>query len=352
MDVNPDKLNAFMGKMLGDVGAAMNASLMLLGDKLGLYKALAAKGPLTAAELAKATGTTERYIREWLAAQAASGYVEYDSASGKFSMSPEQTLVFGDDDSPVFLGAVGSLVAATFLDEPKISDAFKTGKGVGWNRRSECLFCGTARFFRTGYKHHLVQEWLPALDGVVDKLNRGAKVADIGCGHGVSTQLMARAFPNSRFHGFDYHEGSIDTARQSAKDAGLGDRVHFDVHSAKSYPAEGYDLVCFFDCLHDMGDPVGAMKHVRETMADDGTCMLVEPFANDRLENNFTPVGRLFYAASTMVCTPASMAQEVGLALGAQAGEARLREVAKQGGFSRFRRATETPFNLILEARQ
>ena len=352
MDVNPDKLNAFMGKMLGDVGAAMNASLMLLGDKLDLYKALAAKGPLTAAELAKATGTTERYIREWLAAQAASGYVEYDSASGKFSMSPEQTLVFGDDDSPVFLGAVGNLVAATFLDEPKISDAFKTGKGVGWNRRSECLFCGTARFFRTGYKHYLVQEWLPALDGVVDKLNRGAKVADIGCGHGVSTQLMARAFPNSRFHGFDYHEGSIDTARQSAKDAGLGDRVHFDVHSAKSYPAEGYDLVCFFDCLHDMGDPVGAMKHVHETMADDGTCMLVEPFANDRLEDNFNPVGRIYYAASTMVCTPASLDQEVGLALGAQAGEARLREVAKQGGLTRFRRATETPFNLILEARK
>jgi SAM-dependent methyltransferase len=352
MDVNPDKLNAFMGKMLGDVGAAMNASLMLLGDKLGLYKALAAKGPLTAAELAKATGTTERYIREWLAAQAASGYVEYDSASGKFSMSPEQALVFGDDDSPVFLGAVGNLVAATFLDEPKISDAFKTGKGVGWNRRSECLFCGTARFFRTGYKHHLVQEWLPALDGVVDKLNRGAKVADVGCGHGVSTQLMANAFPNSRFYGFDYHEGSIDTARRSAKDAGLDDRVHFDVHSAKSYPAEGYDLVCFFDCLHDMGDPVGAMKHVRETMADDGTCMLVEPFANDRLEDNFNPVGRIYYAASTMVCTPASLDQEVGLALGAQAGEARLREVAKQGGLTRFSRATETPFNLILEARK
>jgi SAM-dependent methyltransferase len=341
-----------MGKMLGDVGAAMNASLMLLGDKLGLYKALAAKGPLTAAELAKATGTAERYIREWLAAQAASGYVEYDSASGKFSMSPEQTLVFGDEDSPVFLGAVGNVVAATFLDEPKISDAFKTGKGVGWNRRSECLFCGTARFFRTGYKHHLVQEWLPALDGVVDKLNRGAKVADVGCGHGVSTQLMAKAFPNSRFHGFDYHEGSIDTARQSAKGAGVGDRVHFDVHSAKSYPAEGYDLVCFFDCLHDMGDPVGAMKHVRETMADDGTCMLVEPFANDRLEDNFNPVGRIYYAASTMVCTPASLDQEVGLALGAQAGEARLREVAKQGGLTRFRRATETPFNLILEARK
>lgn len=351
MNVNPDKLNAFMGKMLGDVGAAMSASLMLLGDKLGLYKALATKGPMTAAELAAATKTTERYIREWLAAQAASGYVEYDAATGKFSMSPEQTMALGDDDSPVFLGA-GDLVAATFLDEPKIADAFKTGKGVGWNRRSECLFCGTARFFRTGYKHHLVQEWLPALDGVVDKLNRGAKVADVGCGHGVSTLLMARAFPKSHFYGFDYHEGSIEAARQSAKDEGLSGRVRFDVHSAKTYSAAGYDLVCFFDCLHDMGDPVGAMKHVRETMADDGTCMLVEPFANDRLEDNFNPVGRIYYAASTMICTPASLDQEVGMALGAQAGEARLRDVARQGGLTRFRRAAETPFNLILEARK
>jgi SAM-dependent methyltransferase len=249
------------------------------------------------------------------------------------------------------MGAVGSLVAATLLDEPKISDAFKTGKGVGWNQRSECLFCGTARFFRTGYKHHLVQEWLPALDGVVEKLERGAKVADIGCGHGVSTRLMAEAFPNSRFFGFDYHAGSIDTARQAARDAGLGDRVRFDVHSAKTYPAEGFDLVCFFDCLHDMGDPVGAMKHVRETMAADGTCMLVEPFAGDRLEDNLNPIGRIYYSASTMICTPASLDQEVGMALGAQAGQARLREVARQGGLTRFRRATETPVNLILEAR-
>jgi len=351
MDVDADKLNAFMGKMIGDVGAAMNASLMLLGDKLGLYKALAARGPMTSAELAQATGTAERYVREWLSAQAASGYVDYDAASGRFSMGPEQALALADEDSPVFLGAVGSLVQATFLDEPKITDAFRSGKGVGWNRRSECLFCGTARFFRTGYKHHLVQEWLPALDGVLDKLKQGAKVADVGCGHGVSTRLMAEAFPKSRFWGFDYHDGSIDAARKMAQDAGLSDRVRFDVHSAKSYPANGYDLVCFFDCLHDMGDPVGAMKHVHETMAADGTCMLVEPFANDRLEDNFNPVGRVYYAASTMVCTPASLDQEVGLALGAQAGEARLREVARQGGLMRFRRATETPFNLILEAR-
>jgi SAM-dependent methyltransferase len=351
MDVNPDKLNAFMGKMVSELGGAMNASLMLLGDKLGLYKALAAKGPMNSTELAKATGTKERYVREWLAAQAASGYVEYDAASGKFSMLPEQALALADEDSPVFLGAVGDVVASAFLDEPKVSEAFKTGKGVGWNQRSQCLFCGTARFFRTGYKHHLVQEWLPALEGVVEKLKRGAKVADVGCGHGVSTRLMAETFPNSRFFGFDYHEGSIAAAREAAKNAGLGDRVQFDVHSAKTYPAEGYDLVCFFDCLHDMGDPVGAMKHVRETMAKDGTCMLIEPFANDRLEDNLNPVGRFYYAASTMICTPASLDQEVGLALGAQAGEARLRDVASKAGFTRFRRATETPFNLILEAR-
>ena len=351
MDANPDKLNVFIGKILGDVGAAMNASLMLIGDKLGLYKTLSEKGPFTPAELAQATKTSERYVREWLSAQAASGYVEYDAASGKFSMTPEQALVFGNDESPVFMGAVGDVVAATFLDEPEVSDAFRTGKGVGWNKRSECLFCGTARFFRTGYKHHLVQEWLPALDGVVEKLKRGARVADVGCGHGVSTRLMAEAFPNSSFVGFDYHPGSIEAARRATRDGGLADRVRFDVQSAKTYPAGNYDLVCFFDCLHDMGDPVGAMKHVRETMAADGTCMLVEPFANDRLEDNLTPVGRIFYAASTVICTPASLDQEVGMALGAQAGEARLRDVANKAGFTRFRRATETPFNLILEAR-
>jgi 2-polyprenyl-3-methyl-5-hydroxy-6-metoxy-1,4-benzoquinol methylase len=351
MDVDSDKLNAFMGKMVGDFGAALNASLLLVGDKLGLYKALAAKGPMNSGELAKATGTTERYIREWLATQAASGYVEYDAASNKFSMQPEQAVALADEDSPFFMGAIGNLVAATFLDEQKITDAFKTGRGVGWNRRSECLFCGTARFFRTGYKHHLVQEWLPALDGVVEKLKRGAKVADIGCGHGVSTRLMAEAFPNSRFYGFDYHEGSIETARQAAKDAGLGERVRFGVHSAKSYPAEGYDLVCFFDCLHDMGDPVGAAKHVLEMMNPDGCWMIVEPFAHDALENNLNPVGRVFYAASTMICTPASRAQEVGLCLGAQAGEQRMRDVVTGAGFKKFRRATETPFNLVYEAR-
>ena len=351
MEIDTDKLNTFMGKMLVDVGAAMSASLMLIGDKLGLYKALAWGGPMSSAELANATSTTERYVREWLAAQAAAGYVGYDSSSAKFSMSPEQAMVFADEDSPVFMGAVGDVVAATILDEPKISQAFRTGKGVGWNERSTCLFCGTARFFRTSYKHHLVQEWLPALEGVIAKLEAGAVVADVGCGHGISTMLMAQAFPKSRFYGFDYHEGSVVAARQNAESAGLQDRLSFEVHSAKTFPSRGYDLVCFFDCLHDMGDPVGALRHVRQAIASDGTCMIVEPFANDRLEDNLNPVGRIYYAASTVVCTPASLAQEVGLALGAQAGEARLREVALQAGFNRFRRATETPFNLILEAR-
>ena len=351
MEINAGKLDALMGKMLVDVGAAMGASLMLIGDKLGLYKALARGRPMTSAELANATSTTERYVREWLAAQAAAGYVDYDSSSAKFSMSPEQAMVFADEESPVFMGAVGDLVAATILDEPKISQAFRTGKGVGWNERSTCLFCGTARFFRTSYKHHLVQEWLPALEGVIAKLEVGAMVADVGCGHGISTMLMAQAFPRSRFYGFDYHEGSIVAARQNAESAGLQDRLSFEVHSGKTFPSRGYDLICFFDCLHDMGDPVGALRHVRQAIASDGTCLIVEPFANDRLEDNLNPVGRIYYAASTVVCTPASLAQEVGLALGAQAGEARLREVALQAGFNRFRRATETPFNLILEAR-
>jgi len=349
--VDMDKLNLFMGKMLGDVGAAANAALIRTGDRLGLYKTLAEKGPMTSAELAKATGTTERYVREWLSAQAASGYVEYDTQSKKFSMLPEQAMVFADEDSPVFMGAIGDMMAALMLDEPKVSDAFKSGKGVGWNERTECLFCGTARFFRTTYKHHLVQEWLPALEGMVAKLERGAKVADVGCGHGVSTLLMARAYPKSQFFGFDAHPGSITAAQAAAQSEGLGDRVSFAVATAKTFPAGNFDLVCFFDCLHDMGDPVGALAHVKETLAKDGTVMLVEPMARDRLEDNMNPVGRLFYAASTMICTPASMAQEVGLALGAQAGEARLTEVAKQAGFSRVRRAAETPFNLVLEAK-
>ena len=350
MNLDMQKLEPLLGKVVNEMGAASNGALVILGDKLGLFRALA-QGAMTSAELAAATGTHERYVREWLSAQAASGFVDYQADTARFSMSPEQAAVFADEDSPVFMAGGFSLMSAVYRDEPKLAEAFKSGKGLHWGEHCNCLFCGVERFFRPGYRANMVAEWLPALDGVVEKLQRGAKVADVGCGHGVSTRLMAEAFPNSRFYGFDYHEGSIAAARKAATEAKLGDRVSFAVHSAKTYPAEGYDLVCFFDCLHDMGDPVGAISHVRETMAKDGTCMLVEPFAGDRLEDNLNPVGRVYYAASTMICTPASLDQEVGLALGAQAGEARLRKVASEGGLSRFRRAAETPFNLILEAR-
>jgi SAM-dependent methyltransferase len=349
--VNEDKLNQFLGTMITDMGAAMTAALVLVGDRLGLYKALAAE-PMTPGELAKRTGTAERYVREWLSAQAAAGYVRYDPETKRFSLDPEQALVFADEDSPAFLGGFGDIVQAVFRDEPKITAAFKSGKGVGWHEHDPCLFCGTERFFRTGYKHHLVQEWLPALDGVEQKLMRGAKVADVGCGHGISTLFMAQAYPKSTFHGFDYHPASIEAARQRSQAAGVADYTQFEVASAKTYPGEGYDLVCCFDCLHDMGDPIGAAAHVRETLAPDGTFMIVEPFARDRLEDNLNPIGRVYYAASTMICTPASLDQEVGMALGAQAGEARLSEVLRQAGFTRIRKAAETPFNLILEARR
>jgi SAM-dependent methyltransferase len=349
--VNEDKLNQFLGTMINDMGAAMTAALVLVGDRLGLYKALAAE-PMTPGELAGRTGTAERYVREWLSAQAAAGYVRYDPETKRFSLDPEQALVFADEDSPAFLAGFGDIVSAVFRDEPKITAAFKSGKGVGWHEHDPCLFCGTERFFRTSYKHHLVQEWLPALDGVEQKLMRGAKVADVGCGHGISTLLMAQAYRNSSFHGFDYHPASIEAARQRAEAAGVADHTQFEVASAKTYPGENYDLVCCFDCLHDMGDPIGAAAHVRETLAPDGTFMIVEPFARDRLEDNLNPIGRVYYAASTMICTPASLDQEVGMALGAQAGEARLSEVLRQAGFTRIRKAAETPFNLILEARR
>lgn len=344
------KLNQFVGRMLGDMGAAMSATLVLLGDKLGLYKAMADGKPVSSTELAKRTNTTERYVREWLAAQAASGYIDYDKATGTYALAPEQAAVFADEEGPAFLAGFFDIVAAAFRDEPKISDAFQSGKGVGWHEHHGCLFRGTERFFRTGYNHHLVKEWLPALDGVVAKLERGARVADVGCGHGASTIVMARAFPKSRFYGFDYHRPSIARAQEKAEEAGVADRVRFEVAAAKEFPGRGYDLVTFFDCLHDMGDPVGASRHVRSALDDRGTWMIVEPFANDRVEENLNPVGRVYYAASTMICTPASLSQEVGLGLGAQAGEARLREVITGGGFGRVRRAAVTPFNLVLEA--
>jgi SAM-dependent methyltransferase len=351
MTVDETKLDAFMGKMIGDIGAVASAPLVLLGDKLGLFKALAEAGPLSAAELAQRTATHERYIREWLAAQAASEYVTYDAVTDQYSMTPEQQMALADEENPVFLAGLFETLAAMFLDEPTVRKAFRSGQGVGWHEHSHGLFHGTERFFRTGYKAHLVQEWIPALDGVQAKLERGATVADVGCGHGASTILMAEAFPNSTFVGFDYHDASIARAQEAADEAGVGESVRFEVAAAKAYPGTDYDFVTFFDCLHDMGDPVGAASHVHETLAPDGTWMIVEPFANDTLVENLNPIGRLYYSASTLICTPASLSQDVGLGLGAQAGEARLQEVVTQGGFSRFRQATKTPFNLILEAR-
>ncbi|MBV9522295.1 MAG: class I SAM-dependent methyltransferase [Alphaproteobacteria bacterium] len=351
MAVDAGRLNDFVGKMVGDLGAAATAALVLVGDRLGLFKEMAAAGAITSAELARRTRTHERYVREWLAAQAAAGYVEYDAAAQRYSLSPEQAMVFADEGGPAFMAGAFEIIAAMMRDEPKITEAFRSGKGVGWHEHDTCLFRGTERFFRPGYAAHLVPEWLPALDGVQAKLERGAIIADVGCGHGASTIVMAKAFPRSRFFGFDYHGPSIERARAAAKEAGVDDRVEFAIAKAKDFPGKDYDLVAFFDCLHDMGDPVGAARHVRETLSGDGTWLIVEPFAHDETKDNLNPVGRLFYAASTMLCTPASLSQEVGLGLGAQAGEARLREVVTAGGLSRFRRATETPFNLVFEAR-
>ncbi len=350
MALNEEKLHELLGKMVTEMGAAANGALILLGDQLGLYRALSADGPMTSQELADATGTTERYVREWLSAQAASAYVDYNAGSEKFSMTPEQKAVFGDKDSPVLMTGAFYGISSMYHDAPKIEHAFRSGEGVSWGDHEGCLFCGTEKFFKPTYNANLISSWLPALDGVTEKLQNGAKVADIGCGHGVSTVVMAQAFPNSEFIGYDFHEASIEHASSLAKDAGVSN-ITFEVATAKTFPGNDYDLIAFFDCLHDMGDPVGACAHVAKALKPDGTCMIVEPFAHDTLEENLNPVGRAFYAFSTMICTPSSISQEVGLGLGAQAGEKRLREVANEGGFSRFRRATETPFNLILEAR-
>jgi SAM-dependent methyltransferase len=349
--IDESKLEAFMGQAVTDMGAIISAPLMVIGEKLGLYKAMAHAGPLTPAEVAERAGVAERSVREWLGNQAAGGYVLYDPETERYTLPDEQALALADEDSPFYILGVYDSIASLYADEDKILDAFKSGDGMGWHEHDHRLFRGTERFFRPGYRGNLVSEWIPALEGVQEKLERGAKVADVGCGHGASTILMAEAFPNSEFIGFDYHEASIERAREAAKDAGVGDQLTFAVAAAKDFPGSDYDLVCVFDCLHDMGDPVGASKHVRETLAQDGTWMIVEPFAGDSVEENLNPVGRVFYGASTVICTPASLSQEVGLALGAQAGEARLTEVLKEGGFTRVRRATETPFNLILEAR-
>jgi SAM-dependent methyltransferase len=348
--INHDALNQLVGKMLNDMGATASSALVLLGDRLGLYHALREIGPVTSAQFAAHTKLAERYLREWLACQAASGYVEYDAAKNTFSLSPEQVAIFADPESPVSMTGGYYSLASLFHDEPKAEDAFRTGRGIGWGEHHPCLFCGTAKFFRTGYVTYLISQWIPALDGVKQKLEAGIRVADIGCGFGVSTLLMAKAFPKSEFVGFDIHPDSVAHAENHAREQGLTN-VRFVASAAKEVPGKDYGLVTIFDALHDMGDPVGAAKHIRSILSPDGTWMIVEPMAGNSLQENLNPVGRIFYAFSTMVCVPASLSQEVGLALGAQAGEAKLKAVVTEGGFTRFRRATETPFNIILEAR-
>ena len=350
MQINQDKLNQFLGQMVGELGAAMNAALVLVGEKLGLYKAMAGAGPMSPAELARKTQTDERYVREWLSAQAAGGYVTYDASTKSFTLPDEQAFALAMEDSPAYMPGAFHIISAVMKDEPKLTEAFRSGDGVGWDEHDAALFIGTERFFRPNYAANLVSSWIPALDGVETKLKQGVRVADIGCGHGASTILMAQAYPNSRFVGFDYHGPSIGFARRAAIKAGVKN-ASFEVARAQDFHGDKYDFVTFFDCLHDMGDPVGAAKHVREMMNPDGSWMIVEPFAHDDLEKNLNPVGRVFYAASTMICTPASRAQEVGLCLGAQAGEGRMRKVVTDAGFKKFRRATETPFNLVYEAR-
>jgi SAM-dependent methyltransferase len=349
--IDVDKLNEFVFRAVDEVGATLNAALVVMGDKLGLYRALAGAGPLTPVEIARRTGVAERYVREWLNAQAAGGYVTYDAKTCSYTLPPEQTVALTDDRSPAYLPGFFQLALGSVLDSPHVTEKARSGEGLGWHEHNHDVFDGCERFFRPGYNANLIPEWLPALDGVIGKLEAGAKVADLGCGHGSSTILMAEAFPNSTFVGSDYHEGSIATARERAEAAGVSDRVSFHAEPAAEHPGSGYDLVTMFDCLHDMGDPVGAARRVRQLLAADGTWMIVEPMAGDRVEDNLNPVGRAYYGFSTFLCTPASLSQEVGLALGAQAGPARIGDVVAAGGFGRFRRAAETPFNLVFEAR-
>ncbi len=348
LDMN--RLNAFIGQFVTDLGASVHAGMVVIGEKLGLYKALA-EGPMTPTELGRKTGTDERYLREWLASQAAGGYITYDAKSGKFSLSQEQTFTLANEDSPAYLPGAFELALGSLAAVPRIVNSFRTGAGMGWHEHDDGVFHGCEKFFRPGYAANLVSSWIPSLRDVKEKLERGARVADVGCGKGASTLLMAQAFPQSQFFGFDYHDKSIEAARESAQRAGVADRVSFGVAKAKEFPGRDYDFVAVFDCLHDMGDPIGAATHVRQSLAKDGTWMIVEPFANDDLKDNLNPVGRVYYSFSTLLCTPCSRSQEVGLCLGAQAGESRIREVVTSAGFSRFRRANETPFNIVYEAR-
>jgi SAM-dependent methyltransferase len=348
--VDMDKLNAFIGQFVTDLGASVHAGMVVIGEKLGLYKALATH-PMDPAELARATQTDERYVREWLSSQAAGGYVTYDESTGKFGLSKEQAFTLANEDSPAYLPGAFELALGSLAAVPRIAESFRTGKGMGWHEHADGVFHGCEKFFRPGYVANLTTSWIPALTGVQEKLQAGARVADIGCGKGASTLLLAQAFPKSRFFGFDYHDKSIEAAREYAKRDGVADRVSFDVAKAKEFPGKDYDFVAVFDCLHDMGDPVGAARHVLQSLSKDGTWMIVEPFANDQLKDNLNPVGRVYYSFSTLLCTPCSRSQEVGLCLGAQAGEARIRNVVTSAGFTRFRRATETPFNIVYEAR-
>lgn len=350
MAINEQKLNDFMGRFVGDLGAVMHAATVVVGDQLGLYKALG-NGPSSVEELARRTSTDPRYLREWLSAQAASGYVEYDAATQMFSLNEEQAFALAEEGSPAFIPGAFQIAVAQFKAIPRILQVMRTGLGMGWHEHDAALFHGTERFFRPGYAANLVSSWIPALEGVEAKLAAGASVADVGCGHGASTIIMAQAYPASTVVGFDYHEPSVAHARNAAKEAGVANRVRFEVARAQDFPGQDYDLVTMFDCLHDMGDPVSAAAHVRASVKPEGAWLIVEPFANDTLEENLNPVGRIFYSASTFICTPASRSQEVGACLGAQAGEARLKDVVTKGGFRHFRRATETPFNLVLEAR-
>src|SRR5246500_5484408 len=345
-----DKLQAFLGRFVNDLGAAVHAGMVVIGENLGLYKALSER-PMTAKELAAKTKTDERYLLEWLASQAAGGYVSYDEKTNKFSLSAEQAFTLANEDSPAYLPGAFELALGSLAAVPRIAESFRTGAGMGWDEHDDRVFHGCEKFFRPGYAANLVTSWIPALDDVRKKLEAGARVADVGCGKGASTILMAKAFPNSKFFGFDYHDKSIAAARASAVSNGVDDRVNFGVADAKKFPGKDYDFVAVFDCLHDMGDPIGAAAHVRQSLAKDGTWMIVEPFAHDQMKDNLNPVGRVMYSFSTLLCTPCSRSQEVGLCLGAQAGEARIREVVMAAGFRRFRRATETPFNIVYEAR-
>src|SRR5260221_607024 len=350
MAIDMEKLNSFMGRFVGDLGAAVHSGMVVIGEKLGLYKALA-EGPVNSAELAAKTGTDERYVREWLSSQAAGGYVTYEEKTRKFSLSEEQAFTLANEESPAYIPGAFQLALGSLAAVPRLVESFRTGAGMGWHEHDEAVFHGCEKFFRPSYAANLVSSWIPALDDVKLKLETGARVADVGCGKGASTLLMARAFPKSEFFGFDYHDKSIEGARATAAKEGLEVRANFGVAKAKQFPGRDYDLVTVFDCLHDMGDPVGAATHVRKALKEDGTWMIVEPFANDELKDNLNPVGRVYYSFSTLLCTPCSRSQEVGLCLGAQAGETRIGEVVTSAGFNRFRRATETPFNIVYEAR-